>query len=220
MVQNCGVANATTNGAFSLSASATDTRSSSRSGGFWVERASRSPPVLASVGVSEAMARSPIDGALLRSATTTFPSAWIFRPPIGSARIQYLPGSGISSRVTKIAPASASSEPSIPIGSEVAVVSRNGFRSSPRASQTRAFGRVTTCPCPPTTRNENRTEPGSKSAVPGTIATSSPGARQSASSEPAEGSSTASVEEPPHPVARRKRARTRGTTAGCGTRRV
>ena len=63
-----------------------------------------------------------------------------------------------------------------------AIVSANGFAFRSSASQTFAVGRVTTRPWPSTTRNVNRTEPGPKSDVPGTIATSSPGARQSASS--------------------------------------
>ena len=92
--------------------------------------------------MSEGTAWSPTAGATGLSLTTTLPTAWILRPPIGSASSQYLPGFGMSSLVTKIAPTSASSPPSTPIRSERAVVSRNGFPLRSRASQTLAFGRV------------------------------------------------------------------------------
>ena len=47
---------------------------------------------VASVGVADGTAASPTAGAVGLSLTTTFPIAWIFRPPTGSARTQYLPG--------------------------------------------------------------------------------------------------------------------------------
>ncbi len=54
--------------------------------------------MLASVGVSEEIARSPTAGAVLRLRTTIWPSAWILRPPTGSARNQYVPGVGAVDR--------------------------------------------------------------------------------------------------------------------------
>ena len=116
-----------------------------------------------------------------------------------------------------------------PIDSALAVVSAKGFAFSSLASQTLAVGRVTTRPWPSMTRNVNRTEPGAKSAVPGTIATSSPGARQSASSVLAFSSvsvvsgvvapgSSSAEEEPPQPAAIEQAARQ--MTAARRTRRV
>ena len=98
--QYCGVANVTTNGTRAASASATELRYSARSGWREVVRASRSPPVLARVGVRDGIARSPTEGAALRCLTTTFPRAWIFAPPAGFARNQYVPGDGVSIRAT------------------------------------------------------------------------------------------------------------------------
>ena len=56
--------------------------------------------MLASVGVFVGSARSPTVGAVLFRFTTTFPSAWIFVPPTGSATNQYVPGVGVSIVVT------------------------------------------------------------------------------------------------------------------------
>src|SRR5262245_17556697 len=98
--QNCGVANARTNGLCAASAWATDVRYRARSGCRAVVRAASFPPVLASVGVFEGIALSPTDGALLRFRTTTLPSACTLRPPTGWARNQYVPGVGASNRVT------------------------------------------------------------------------------------------------------------------------
>ena len=79
-------------------------------------------------------------------------------------------------------PTPALSPPGTPIGSRRAVACAKGTSLRPRASQTRAVGRSTTRPCLSTTRNEIRFAPTPWSDVPGTTATSSPGARQSASS--------------------------------------
>lgn len=128
-----------------------------------------------------------------------------------------VPGSSGSSSVTKISSGSPGSTASTPIGSERAVVLANGVASSARASQILAVGRVTSRPWPSTTRKVSRTVPGPKSALPGTIATSSPGARQSSSSVGASGSSCAE-EEPPQPAARERTARP--ATAATRTRRV
>ena len=98
------------------------------------------------------------------------------------------------------------------------VVRANGCAFSCRASQTRAVGRVTSRPCPSTTRKVSRTGPGAKSSLPGTIATSSPGARHNASIELATGSSRTDEEEPPQLAAMRQPARTRA--AAKRTRRV
>ena len=119
-----------------------------------------------------------------------------------------MPGFSSSSWATKISSASPGSLSPTPIGSERAVVCANGADFSVWASQIFAVGRVTTRPCPSTTRNVNRTVPGPKSAVPGTTATSSPGARQSDSSVVASGSSFAE-EEPPQPAAIKQAARAR-----------
>ena len=91
LVQYFGVAKATTNGARSASASATELRYSSRSGTRDVD--SSSSVAVARVGVFEAGAAAPMSGATVRSLTTTVPTAWIFRPPTGSASTQYVPGS-------------------------------------------------------------------------------------------------------------------------------
>ena len=174
----------------------------------------------ASVGVSDGNAASPTSGASVFGLTTMLPTAWIFRPPTGSASTQYVPGLSMSRCETNTACGSPGSFPFTPIGSDVAVVCANGAAFSSLASQTLAVGRVTTRPCPSMTRNVNRTVPGPKSAVPGTIATSSPGARQSASSVwpfsdvvvvsdvEAPGPSCAE-EEPPQPAAMEQAARTR-----------
>ena len=169
----------------------------------------------ASVGVSDGKAAAPTSGAAVAALTTTLPTAWILRPPTGSARTQYLPGLSSFKCETNTSCTSPGSGglPGTPTGSDVAVVSANGFAFKSSASQIFAVGRVTTRPWPSTTRNVKRTVPGPKSDVPGTIATSSPGARQSDSSVcdvssvvVASGSSCAE-EEPPQPAAIKQAAR-------------
>lgn len=135
----------------------------------------------------------------------------------GSAGSQYVPGSSSSSSVTKISSACPGWTTSTPILSVRAAVSANGFSSSARASQIRAVGRVTSRHWPSTTRNVSRTVPGPKSALPGTIATSSPGARRSSSSVGASGSSCAE-EEPPQPAVMKQA--TRLSAAAERTRRI
>src|SRR5829696_4453832 len=141
LVQYLGVAKTTTNGDFAASASATELSYSLRSG--FVEVDSCSSVDVRSVGVFEGTAGAPTSGAAVFSFTTTFPTAWIFRPPTGSARSQYVPGSSSSRLATKIASASPGSLPETPIGSDRAVVRANGTESSPRASHTFAVGRET-----------------------------------------------------------------------------
>src|SRR6185503_20683370 len=87
LVQYFGVANASTNGFFAASAAATELRYSSLSGTFDV--LSCSSVESASVGVFEGIAFAPTSGAVVSVLTTTVPTAWILRPPTGSASTQY-----------------------------------------------------------------------------------------------------------------------------------
>src|SRR5215210_489577 len=215
LVQYLGVAKTTTKGLRASSAPATDVRYSSRSGTFDV--LSRPIGASPSVGVFDGGARSPTSGACGRFFTTTLPTAWILRPPTGSASIQYVPGCFSSRFVTKTASASPGSDAPMPTRSERAVVCAKGGDFRPRATHTFASGRVTRRPWLSTTRNEKRIRPGPKSELPGTIATSSPGARHSDSSVAASGSSCAE-EEPPQPAANEQAAR--HTAAAWRTRRV
>ena len=64
-----------------------------------------------------------------------------------------MPAFGSCKCATKTSVGSPGSLLPTPIDSDVAVVCANGFDFSPRASQTLAVGRVTTRPCPSTTRN-------------------------------------------------------------------
>ena len=90
----------TTNGRCAAIAAATVVRSRSRSGGSAVVTVFGSTPG-SSTGFLDGIAFSPTSGAAEWRSTTVFPSAWIFLlPPIGSARIQYFPGFGMSSVVT------------------------------------------------------------------------------------------------------------------------
>src|ERR687897_1653344 len=100
LVQYFGVAKTSTNGARSASAPATELRYSSGSGTREVD--SSSSVAVARVGVREDGAAAPTSGAAVRSLTTTVPTAWIFRPPTGSASSQYVPGFGSCRFVTKI----------------------------------------------------------------------------------------------------------------------
>ncbi len=86
LAQYFGVAKTTTNGARSASASATELWYSARSGTLDVD--SSSSVAVASVGVCDFGAAAPMSGAAVRSLTTTVPTAWIFRPPTGSASTQ------------------------------------------------------------------------------------------------------------------------------------
>ena len=49
---------------------------------------------MARVGVFDAGAAAPMSGAAVCFLTTTVPTAWIFRPPTGSASTQYVPAFG------------------------------------------------------------------------------------------------------------------------------
>jgi hypothetical protein len=100
LVQNFGVANVTTNGFFAFRDSATECLRRVSSGGTRVVSFAKSPPVDSIVGVSDAIAGSPMSGSGSSSETTTFPSACTFGPPSGSARSQYVPGSGARKRAT------------------------------------------------------------------------------------------------------------------------
>src|SRR5688500_10421774 len=131
LVQYLGVAKTTTNGDFAVSASATELSYSLRSG--LVEVVSCSSVDVRSVGVFDGTACAPTSGAAVFAFTTTFPTACIFRPPTGSARSQYVPGSSSWRFATKTASASPGSAPETPIGSERAVVCANGTDFSSRA---------------------------------------------------------------------------------------
>src|SRR5262245_1260015 len=86
LLQNLGVANVTTNGTLALSESATEYWRSDSSGGVRVVSCETSPPVDASVGVSEAGAGSPTSGGGSFLDTTTLPSACtVSLPPWGWA---------------------------------------------------------------------------------------------------------------------------------------
>src|SRR5438309_2139646 len=91
LVQKRGVAKVTTNGLWAASESATEYRSSARSGGIRVVNVETAPCALASVGVAEAGAFAPIGSESERVLTSRFPIAWIFAPT-GSATSQYRPG--------------------------------------------------------------------------------------------------------------------------------
>ena len=163
--------------------------------------------------------RAPTSGASVTVLTTTLPTAWILRPPTGSASTQYLPGLS-SFEVRDEDRLYARPAPVARSGPRSARTSRSSgerLRLQARfASQTFAVGRVTTRPWPSMTRNVNRTDRGRSRPCPATIATSSPGARQSASSvcrptlvrcrRRAFGSSCAE-EEPPQPAAIKQAAR-------------